>query len=59
MSLLYQHEIHLLLDMAVHCERKAAECETKAHRPGANEKMYLRQKDKELTKAKVLRKAAS
>ena len=45
--------------MAVNCEQKAEECETKANRPGANKKMYLWQKERELIKALALRKAVS
>ena len=57
--LLYQYEKNILLEMAVNCEQKAEECETKANRPGANKKMYLWQKERELIKALALRKAVS
>jgi len=58
MALLYQHEKNLLLELAEHYEDRSVHCHTRAMVPGANKKMYLRQMEKELKKAKVLRRAA-
>uniref|UniRef100_A0A6H2A4P2 Uncharacterized protein n=1 Tax=viral metagenome TaxID=1070528 RepID=A0A6H2A4P2_9ZZZZ len=59
MALMDQNEKNLLLEMAEHYEKRAAHCDIKLAQPGTNEKMYRWQRDRELLKAAVLRKAAS
>lgn len=58
MSLLYQHEKDLLIDIAEHYQAKSEHCSTRASMPNANKKMYLQQMERELEKVRVLRKAA-
>ncbi len=59
MTLLYQNEKNLLLRLAEHYEDRSVHCQTCAMIPGSNKKMYLKQMNTELEKARVLRKAAS
>ena len=59
MALLYQHEKQLLMDLAEHYEDRASHCSLRLKDPNSNKLMYRKQRDKELEKARVLRKAAS
>ena len=59
MALLYQDEKNILIELAKHYENRAAHCEVKIAQPGSNTKMYRWQREQELKKAAVLRKAAS
>ena len=57
--MLYQHEKNILSELAEHHERKAKHCQVKSIVPGMNKKMYLKQMETELEKAKVLRKTVN
>ena len=57
--MLYQHEKNILSELAERYERKARHCQVKSTVPGMNKKMYLKQMETELEKAKILRKAVN
>lgn len=58
MSLLYQNEKNLLIDIAEYYQKRVEYCKEQALMPRANKKIYLQQMEKELEKVRALRKAA-